>query len=214
MRKLKFILPITLIALVVSFSFTSCEQREDWRFPELGNGGFVKFTIEPFSYEGTVNTEDGTAIPNYHIGEDPAESSFTAFIEDPNQNAASVSYVVRTNSEGVPEANREQQFLTATSFPAEVSYTTADMAALFGVDAEAFSTGDYFEFEATITTVDGKEYNARQSACDPCPTDPEDPDYPGSWNGGNIDQVLVSGGTGGRLLPAVWYRVEYLAASD
>lgn len=217
MRKLKFILPVALIALVVSISLTSCEQREDWRFPELGNGGFVKFVQQPFSEEGTDNS-DGTTIVKYHIGVDPAAASFNAFIEDPSGNVAKVDYIVIGDFENAPEEGI--QFASTTSLPFDVSFTTDDMASLFGVDASTFKANDFFEFLAVITTHDGTVYIPRAAACD-CPDIPFDPADPdplgtGEYNGGTIDGVVLMGGDTGEnfLLPAIWYRVYYRAPSN
>lgn len=217
MRKLRFILPVALIALVVSISLTSCEQREDWRFPELGNGGFVKFTEQPFSWEGSDPTDNGDDVPativKYHIGEIPAESDFKAFIEDPTGNVALVEYFVKGFFENAPE--EAIAWRSTNSFPFDVSFTAADMAGLFGVDVETFQTGDFFEFMSVITTTDGKVYLSKVSGCDPnpCPNQEED-EYPGTHNGGTIDGVVLQGGDTGDnfLLPAVWYRVKYLSA--
>lgn len=210
MKKLKFFLPLALIALVVSISLTSCEQREDWRFPELGNGGFVKFVQQPDTWSGSDNA-DGTSIVKYHIGEDPSTASFNAFVEDPTGNVVSVEYYVEGDFDGAPE--EAIMFGSSTSFPFDVSFTTADMAALFNVDAETFQSGDFFEFMTVITTDDGKIYISRASECDGCPLEAGDPDGPGTWNGGTIDTVVLQGGDTGDnfLLPAVWYRVKYLA---
>jgi len=211
MQKLKFILPVTLIALVL---FSSCEQREDWRFPELGNGGFIKFVQEPFSWEGT-DLSDGTAIVKYHIGEEPAESSFSAFVEDPNGNVASVDFFVSATYE-TDEGDvttEPRAWRSTTSFPFEVSFTTAEMLDLFG-GIDEFSTGDFFEFTTVVTLNDGRVYNnSLESACEPCPTEVGGDESTG-WNGGTTDFVILSGGTDNGLLPAIWYRVKYLAASE
>jgi len=210
MKKLKFILPLALIALVVSISLTSCEQREDWRFPELGNGGFIKFVQQPDTWTGS-DVSDGTSIVKYHIGADPAESAFEAFVEDPNGNIANVDFFVMGDFDGAPDD--ALPFGSTTSFPYDVSFTTDDMATLFGVDASVFQTGDYFEFMTVINTTDGRTYISRVAECDECPLEAGDPNGSGIWNGGTIDAVLLQGGDTGDnfLLPAVWYRVKYLA---
>lgn len=206
MQKLKFILPITLIALVL---FSSCEQREDWRFPELGNGGFIKFVQEPFSFEGT-DQSNGSSIVKYHIGENPAESSFTAFVEDPNGNIATVDFFVQASYGDV--TTEPVAWRSTNSFPFEVSFTTGEMASLFGVTPETFETGDFFEFTTVITTNDGRVYNnSLESACEPCPTETGEES---GWNGGTSEAVILGGGTSNGLLQAIWYRVKYLAASE
>jgi hypothetical protein len=205
MQKLKFILPVALIALVF---FTGCEQREDWRFPELGNGGFIKFIEEPFSFDGTDNS-NGTTIVKYHIGEDPAESSFTAFVEDPNGNVASVDFFVSaTYDDGNGDVTTEPRaWRQTTSFPFEVSFSTAEMVDFFG-EVNEFNTGDFFEFTTVITTTDGRVYTSLESACEPCPTEIGEA---AGWTGGTSEAVILSGGTENGLLPAIWYRVKYLA---
>lgn len=212
MKNLKNIVRISVIALVISMSFTSCEQREDWRFPELGNGGFIKFVQRPFSWEGSDNSMGGT-ITKYHIGTDPATSSFNALVEDPNGNVASVDFFVIGDFAGAPE--EALPFASTTSFPFDVSFTTDQMADLFDVDASTFTTGDFFEFMTVLTTDDGRVWISRQAECD-CPLEPGDPNGSGTPNGGTIDGVILMGGDTGDnfLLPAVWYRVKYLAASS
>ena len=86
------------------------------------------------------------------------------------------------------------------------------MLDLFG-GVDAFSTGDYFEFTTVITTTDGRVYISRATECEPCPTEVGEES---GWNGGTTDEVLILGGdTGGNaLLPAIWYRVKYLAPSE
>ena len=209
MKKLKLFLPLALIALVVSISLTSCEQREDWRFPELGNGGFIKFVQQPDTWKGS-DISDGTSIVKYHIGDDPTTASFNAYVEDPTGNVTSVEFWVIGDFTGAP--TEALQFGSTTTFPYNVSFTTADMANLFNVDASVFQSGDFFEFMTVITTDDGKVYISRAAECD-CPLEPGDPNGTGTWNGGTIDSVVLQGGDTGDnfLLPAVWYRVNYLA---
>lgn len=214
MKNLKNIVRISVIALFISMSFTSCEQREDWRFPELGNGGFIKFVERPFSWEGS-DTSNGATITKYHIGEDPATSSFNAAVEDPNGNVASVDFFVTGDFAGAPA--EAIPFGSTTTFPYDVSFTTEDMANLFNVDASVFQTGDFFEFTTVLTTTDGRVWVSTQSACPDCPIDPtEVPTDSGTWNGGTIDGVILMGGDTGDnfLIPAVWYRVKYLPASE
>lgn len=213
MKNLKNIVRISVIALVISMSFTSCEQREDWRFPELGNGGFIKFVQRPFNWEGSDNSGNGT-ITKYHIGADPATSSFSASVEDPNGNVASVDFFVKGDFAGAPED--AIAFASTNSFPFDVSFTTEEMANLFNIDASVIQTGDFFEFMTVLTTDDGRVWISSQTACDGCPLEPGDPNGSGTWNGGTIDGVILMGGDTGDnfLLPAVWYRVKYLAATN
>jgi hypothetical protein len=208
MRKLKFILPLASIVLVLSISLTSCEKREDWRFPELGNGGFIKFLTQPVSYDGTAIVS-GQTTPDYSIGSDIAAASFNGFVEDPNGNISTVRFTVLGDFENAPQDPVEFANIAAGDFPYDVSFTAADMAALFQVDVSVFQEDDGFEFFTTITTNSGVVYSWEETECEDCPTEVGDPDGPGAWNGGNIDNVLSSGGTSGGLLTATHYRVRF-----
>ena len=110
--------------------------------------------------------------------------------------------------------------MSTTSFPFDVSYSGADMAALFGVPIETFKSGDEFDFTSTITLNDGRVYNSLVTGCVECPdtlVDEEgNPLDPGTWNGGTIDSVIMQSGDTNEngLLPAVYYRVKYLDPSD
>ncbi|MEM7382621.1 MAG: hypothetical protein AAF361_15730 [Bacteroidota bacterium] len=197
--------------------FTSCEDSDKFRFPELGNGGFVKFVFQPDFWEG-LQIVDGTSIVKYHIGADPATATFDALTEDPTGNVASYELFVRGTFEGAPED--PIAYMSTTSFPFDVSYSSADMAALFNVPVETFQTGDQFFFTSIITTTDGRVYNSMTSACEECPDALEDEDGnpldPGTWNGGTIDGVLLQGGDTGEnfILPAIYWVVHYLDPSS
>jgi hypothetical protein len=186
MKKLKYI-TLAIIALVGFTSLTSCEDEDKYRFPELGNGGFVKFVT----------------MPEFNAGADPASASFTAMTEDPNGNIANYDIAVRGYFSGA--SSDTIAWRSTTTFPFDVSFTAADMATTFGVPASTFATGDSFEFFGTATTTDGRVYSFFQTDCD-CPTDPEDPSAPGTWNGGNTDNVLM---TAAGLLQAFNWEVEF-----
>ena len=152
-------------------------------------------------------------MTRYYIGDDPSTASFTATVEDPNNNVTSVEFFVESNFTGAPE--EPIAFLSATTFPIDVSFTTADMAALFGVPAETFEEGDRFVFTSLVTTTDGTVYNSMVTGGE-FPTPEEGSltvEDPGTWNGGTIDQVLLQGGDTGVnfLLPANAYVVKYEA---
>jgi hypothetical protein len=189
MKNFKYI-TIAFIAAIGLTTFTSCEDEDKLRFPELSNGGFVKFV----------------ELPVFDAGADPTSASFNAMTEDPNENLASYELRVVGDFDGAPEDTLA--FRSTTTFPFDVSFTGADMAALFGVDISTFQEGDSFEFFGTVTTVDGLVYDGTATACD-CPT-PEDGEStvedPGTWNGGMTDAVLLSAEG---LLQAFNYEVEF-----
>ncbi len=189
MKNLKYI-TVAFIAVVGLITLTSCEDEDKFRFPELGNGGFVKFVT----------------MPEFNAGADPLSASFTAMTEDPNGNLA--SYELRVVGDFTGATEDTLAFRSTTTFPFDVSFTAADMAALFGVDIAVFEEGDSFEFLGSATTVDGVVYDYTTPACD-CPT-PDDGqntvEDPGTWNGGNTDAVLINAAG---LLQAFIYEVEF-----
>ena len=211
MKKIKYI-ALAVVALVGMSFFTSCEDEDKHRFPELGNGGFVKFVSEPDVWEG-LQSVGAYSLTKYYIGTDPATSSFVASVEDPNGNVAKFELFVQGSFTGAPA--EPIPFAETTSFPFDVSWTTADMAALFGVDASVFVENDDFEFSSIITTNDGRIFNSTASGCQ-CPDSPGDPGGTGIWNEGTIDSVLIQGGDTGAngLLPAIAYSVQYRAPTN
>lgn len=217
MKRFKYIVLALVVAVGSSAVFTSCEDSDKFRFPELGNGGFVKFVFQPDFWEG-LQIEDGVSIVKYHIGADPAGATFEALTEDPTGNVASYELFVLGDFDGAPED--PIAYKSTTSFPFDVSYSTADMAALFNVPVETFKTGDQLFFTSIITLTDGTVYNSIVSACEECPDTLEDDDGnpldPGMWNGGTIDGVLLQGGDTGEnfLLPAIYWVVKYLDPSS
>ena len=217
MKRFKYIVLALVVAVGSSAVFTSCEDSDKFRFPELGNGGFVKFVFQPDFWEG-LQIEDGVSIVKYHIGADPAGATFEALTEDPTGNVASYELFVRGDFDGAPED--PIAYKSTTSFPFDVSYSTADMASLFNVPVETFKTGDQLFFTSIITLTDGTVYNSIVSACEECPDTLEDDDGnpldPGMWNGGTIDGVLLQGGDTGEnfILPAIYWVVKYLDPSS
>jgi len=213
MKRFKYIVMALVVAVGSSAVFTSCEDSDKFRFPELTNGGYVKFVFQPDVWEG-LQIVDGISIVKYHIGADPAEASFQALTEDPSGNVASYELFVRGTFEGAPED--PIAYMSTNSFPFDISFASGDMASLFNVPVETFESGDEFFFTSTITLTDGTVYNSIVTACDECPGTVADEDGnpldPGTWNGGTIDGVLLQGGDTGDnfLLPAIYWTVKYL----
>ncbi|MCZ6595339.1 MAG: hypothetical protein O6943_10575 [Bacteroidetes bacterium] len=222
MKRFKYIIMTIILAVGSTAVFTSCEDSDKFRFPELGNGGFVKFTFQPDCWEGLIIIE-GVSITKYHIGTDPTEASFNAVTEDPSGNVASYELFVRGTFKGAPED--PISYMSTTTFPFDVSYSGQDMATLFNVPIDAFEDGDDFFFTSTTITHDGRVYNSGVTSCEDCPNEiffdengnpvdeNGDPLDPGTWSGGTIDSVLLQGGDTGEneLLPAVFWVVRYLS---
>lgn len=227
---ISFLTVLSLVAL--TFMVSSCEDSDKFRVPELGNGGFVKFVYQPDFWEGieSVDTADGAAnVVYYHIGADPAESNFVAVTEDPNENISSCEWFVRS-VRGDSVTSGPVAYKSTTTFPFDVSFTTAEMEAILGFrtasNPDSLRTGDELVFSSMITTNDGRIYISDVSNCVDCPAPGEDDvdengivipfEDPGSWNGGTIDQVVLQGGDTGEnfVIPAVWYKVKYEAPSE
>jgi hypothetical protein len=172
MKNINKIFSLVFVAILTTVTFTSCEDEDKARFPELSNGGFVKFV----------------SAPEFSMGADPATASFNGMTEDPNGNVANYAVRVLGNFEGAPTDTIT--FSSTTTFPFDVSFTTADMAALFAVDPTTFAEDDSFEFFGTVTTVDGVVYDG--SVTGGTFPESEDPEDPGSWDGGNSNIALTS----------------------
>ena len=185
MKNINKIFSLGFVALVSAFTFTSCEDEEKARFPQLSNGGFVKFVEEP----------------EFDMGADPATASFSAMTEDPNGNVATYEIRVIGDFDGATEDTLA--FRSTTTFPFDVGFNTADMAALFGVDASVFQEGDEFEFFGVVTTVDGVVYDGAVTGL---AEDEEGDDIPGSWNGNNTNGQLIAAAG---LLDAFNWDVEF-----
>ncbi|TDI75506.1 MAG: hypothetical protein E2O87_01925 [Bacteroidetes bacterium] len=224
MKRFKYIIMTIILAVGSTAVFTSCEDSDKFRFPELGNGGFVKFTFLPDCWEGLFAISgEGFSITKYHIGTDPTEASFNAVTEDPSGNVASYELFVRGTFKGAPKD--PIAYMSTTTFPFDVSYTAQDLATLFSVPVETIQSEDDFFFTSTIITHDGRVYNSNASSCEDCPDEVffdengnpvdenGDPLDPGNWNGGTNDSVLLQGGDTGEneLIPAIFWVVRYLS---
>lgn len=177
-----------ITVLAIALVFASCEDEEKARLPELTNGGFVKFVSQPV----------------FDAGADPATASFNAVTEDPNGNVTNYELSVRGFFDGAPEDTLVWR--STTTFPFDVSFSAADMAAFFQLDdTSSFQEGDSFEFFASVTIEDGTVYNFIAPACE-CPTQDDEPDpNGGAWNGGTTNVVLLNAAG---LLQALNYEVE------
>lgn len=235
MKRFKYIVMALVVAVGSSAVFTSCEDSDKFRFPELSNGGFVKFVFQPDFWEGiefndaSLPAEEQFSIVYYHIGEDPTTASFDALAEDPSGNVASYEVFVNVDLDGYVgsasdpfqgELETPATFKTTTTFPLDVSFTAADIASVLGLSPEDFQAETVLEFTTRTTLTNGTVYNSNVASCTGCPDAATDEDGnpldPGAWNGGTIDGVLLQGGDTGEnfLLPAIFYRVKYEAPSE
>lgn len=201
MKNINKFLSLAFVAVLASATFTSCEDEDKARVPELSNGGFVKFVT----------------APEFNAGADPTSASFDAAVEDPNGTAALYEITVRGDFTGATEDTLA--FRSTTTFPFDIGFTASDMATLFGVNVSDFEENDSFEFFGKVTTVDGVVYDGSTSSfIAPTPTDPEadgylpptDPDFvpePGQWNMGNSDGGPLTTAAG--LLAAFDWEVEF-----
>jgi hypothetical protein len=172
MKNINKIFSLVFVAILTTVTFTSCEDEDKARFPQLSNGGFVKFV----------------SAPEFDMGADPTTASFSAMTEDPNGTVATYEVTVVGDFAGAP--SEALAFGSTTTFPFDVGFTTADMAVLFGVDPSTFVEGDSFEFFGVVTTLDGIVYDGTVTGGSF--PEVEDPDNAGSWNGGNTSGVLIS----------------------
>ncbi len=199
MKKIKKYISLAFVGVFTLATFVSCEDSDTLRFPELTNGGFVKFVT----------------MPEYDAGADPSTASFSAMTENPNENVASYEIRVKGNFTGATEDTLV--FRNTTTFPFDVSFNAADMASLFGVDPTTFVENDSFEFFGIVTTNEGVVYDGTQTGCD-CPSDPnpdpEDTSANGTWNGGSTggleNDILTAPG----LLQAFNWEVEFTNPED
>ena len=67
MKRFKYIIMTIILAVGSTAMFTSCEDSDKFRFPELGNGGFVKFTVQPDCWSGLFII-DGVSYTRYDMG--------------------------------------------------------------------------------------------------------------------------------------------------
>ena len=228
MKNINKILSLAFVAVLASATFTSCEDEDKARFPELGNGGFVKFV----------------SAPEFDAGLDPTSANFNSSVEDTNETAALYEITVAATWPQMVDGELELvtsdtiAYRSTTTFPFDIGFTGSDMSSLFNVPVETFSAFDSnfdatdpddveefnrfssFEFFGIVTTVDGVVYDGSASAfIEPTPTDPtddgfldpSDPDFipePGQWNFQNSDVGPLTSAPG--LLAAFNWEVEFV----
>lgn len=168
MKKILYVL-----SLIIVFAFYSCTDESTFNNPvhfELENGAFIQF-------------ENVTMAPTY---EDAQNILFEARLNDANNNTASYSLTLKVVSSGITYI--AENYFTATSFPAQLSITSQNMADAIGVDVNSFGFGDAFSFIATATRNDGTVFTGIE------PSFNED------------DLTIGPGNTEGQLLSVPAYR--------
>jgi len=195
MKNIKKYISITFVAVIALATLVSCEDEDKFRFPpDLGFGGFVSFVDQP----------------EFKAGADPLTASFSAVTYASNNNVSSYDLRVRGFFNGAPLDTIS--FGSTTTFPYDVSFTSQDLAALFGVDVSTFETNDQFKFFGTAVRNDGVVYDGESSSCDDCPVDVQDPDNPvstGTWNGGNTADPIYDSGDNQYILQAFRFTVKF-----
>lgn len=143
---MKKILSLVFASLLL-FSCSDEEVLNDGS--SLEKGGFARFeeVIQTVDYQGGAGVIDYVA-------------------QDANNNAAvyriyKIEAIVQGNDLGEVATNFEY-----TSFPANVSISLADIAALYGLDAADITFGDQFQFYAEVVTNDGRTFKGEAPATD------------------------------------------------
>ena len=195
MKNIKKYISITFVAAIALATLVSCEDTDKHRFPaDIGQGGFVSFV----------------EMPVFKAGADPLTASFNAVTYASNNNVSSYDLRVRGFFNGASVDTLS--FGSTTTFPYDVSFTSQDMADLFGVDIATFEANDQFKFFGTAVRTDGVVYDGESSSCDDCPADPQDPSDPGStgtWNGGNTADPIYDSGDNEHILQAFRFTVRF-----
>ena len=148
-KNIKFLLFV--FSLAVTFSYVSCTDENKFTNPVtfgLENGAFATFNDEV----------PAAAYP------DPTEINFSDAITDPNKTITDYSVKLIANLSG--NTIVVEDFFTATSFPAQMGFTSQTLATAMGVEVSDISFGDTFNFVATVTRNDGTVFTGIAPAFD------------------------------------------------
>lgn len=149
---------ILLLSVFASLLIISCEDQSTFSNPshhELELGSAIKFETSPAASFSSV-----------------ADFAISGTLLDVNNNTQSYSVSINASISGV-SYNAENAFVY-TSFPSEMNITVTDIALALGIDQNAISMGDFFEFYGTSTRNDGTVFL------------PIDPDYGPDKDNSNI----------------------------
>lgn len=134
-----------LLSLTVLLNY-SCTDESKFTNPvthHLENGAFVRFVESPPT---SVQPEDAQTL------------SINADVYDPAGNVAMYELSVTADIVSTGEVFHAENFITITSFPNTVSFTSQSIADAIGVDLSAFGAGDFFQFNAVATRTDGVKF--------------------------------------------------------
>jgi hypothetical protein len=130
--------------LLVALTFTACEEEDKKPINLLGGeetrSPYVRIVV------------DQTIV----AAGDIASSSFTAVVDDVDDNVASWELSVSRESGGV--ASDTVSLTTVNSFPSNISIPYTDIAAALGITTDEISGGDFIRFLGTSTGTDGSVF--------------------------------------------------------
>ncbi|PCH76601.1 MAG: hypothetical protein COB98_05750 [Flavobacteriaceae bacterium] len=153
----------------ISLLFTSCTDDDKNPFPTFIDGGYAKFGTEVFP-----STFD-----------DAQNILFTGVIEDANNNLVEYTLAITATVGGKEYTN--DQFVTFTTFPSEITINTQNIADALEIDPSELDFGDSFKFKATVTTNTGTIYTSVK------PKTGKDENDVTILTGGNTDPKLLNG---------------------
>jgi hypothetical protein len=140
-----------IFTLALTFTYVSCTDENKFTNPVtfgLENGAFATFNAEV----------PAAAYP------DPTDIVFSDQITDPNGTMTAYNVKLIANLSG--NTRVVEDFFTATSFPADMSFTSQSIASALGIEISDIAFGDTFNFIATATREDGTEFTGIAPAFD------------------------------------------------
>jgi hypothetical protein len=147
---------MALVVAVGSSAFTSCEDSDKFRFPELTNGGYIKFVFQPDVYEG-LQIVDEFLSQSIILEQILLQLVLMHFTEDPSGNVAHrMSCSLEVPLMVLLKILSPQGALLFLPF--DISYSTGDMATLFNVPMKHLLLMSFLT--STITLTSGVVYNS------------------------------------------------------
>jgi hypothetical protein len=140
-----------IFTLALTFTYVSCTDENKFTNP-------VTFGLENGAF-ATFNTE----VPSATYA-DPTQINFSGQILDPNETMTGYNVKLIANLSG--NTIVAEDFFTATSFPADMSFTSQSIASALGIEISDIAFGDTFNFIATATREDGTEFTGIAPAFD------------------------------------------------
>lgn len=153
MKKIKFILKLSLSILFISTAFYSCDDKDKDLLLPLENAGtapFAKFTdSNPPTTVGVNNISDLT---------------YAFSVSNPNGTMTAYDLKMYANLSGTQTNTVDVD--QVTSFPSEFSFTDESLAQLLGINSTDINFGDQFFFTATSSDASGNIYGGSISQND------------------------------------------------